>query len=138
MKSHKELADQEFEKQFKDCTLNPGLFTHEAHLRLTWIHINKYGAQQAESTIPNQIIEYVTSLGAKDKYNATVTVAGVKVLSQFIQNSKTNDFDEFIKENNSLLTDFKGLLQKHYKTDIFSSEKAVNEFIEPDLLSFDF
>ena len=65
MKSYKELTDLEFENQFKDCTLNPELFTHEAHLRLTWIHINKYGAEKAESSIPSQIIAYVTSLGGK-------------------------------------------------------------------------
>jgi hypothetical protein len=38
MEKHLELTDLEFEANFKNCSLNPDIFSHEAHLRLAWIH----------------------------------------------------------------------------------------------------
>jgi hypothetical protein len=46
MNSPFKLRDELFEKQFQNCQFNPALFNHEAHLRLAWIHITKYGLVQ--------------------------------------------------------------------------------------------
>mgnify|MGYP000226997985 FL=1 len=43
MNSHYKLNDLEFVNQFQKTTLDPKLFTHEAHLRLAWIYINNEG-----------------------------------------------------------------------------------------------
>ncbi len=43
MEEHFYLTDIQFERQFANCSLNPELFSHEAHLRLAWLHISKYG-----------------------------------------------------------------------------------------------
>ena len=43
IEKHYQLSDEEFEQQFQNCLLSPVLFTHEAHLRLAFIHILKYG-----------------------------------------------------------------------------------------------
>lgn len=137
IENHIELTDLEFENQFSDYSLNPKLFTHEAHIRLAWIHITKYGLQQAELNINSQILKYVTALNAQAKYNATVTIAGIKVVNHFILHSASKDFGQFKKENTRLFTDFKGLLMTHYKTNIFESSEAKNKFIEPDLMPFD-
>lgn len=137
IKNHLELSDLEFEKQFGDCSLDPTLFTHEAHIRLAWIHITKYGSQQAEENINSQILQYVSKLGAQSKYHATVTIAAVKIVNHFVLQSPANDFAEFVKANDRLITDFKGLLMTHYKTNIFDSAEAKKEYIEPELLPFD-
>jgi len=68
MEKHFELNDQEFEIQFQNATLDSNIFSHEAHLRLVWINIRKYGLEQAITNICFQLINYVDSLGAKDKY----------------------------------------------------------------------
>lgn len=137
IENHIELTDLQFENQFEDCSLNAKLFTHEAHIRLAWIHITKYGIQKAEENINKQILNYVTALNAKDKYNATVTIAGIKVVNHFILHSATENFGQFMQENKSLFTDFKGLLMSHYKTNIFESDEAKQKFIEPELIPFD-
>jgi len=136
VKSHHELSDIEFLKQFENCSLSPELFTHEAHLRLAWLHIVKYGINKAEKNIAHQIKKYVAFVGAQDKYNETVTIAGIKAVNHFIKCSTTINFIDFIKENNCLMSDFKGLLLSHYSTNIFDSDKAKTEFIEPELEAF--
>ena len=137
MENHLELSDKEFVKQFKNCTLNPELFTHAAHLRLAWINIRQYGVERAEEEIEKQLMKFVDFVGAKDKYNKTVTIAAMKVVYHFMLKSKGGNFRDFSKEFPRLTTNFKGLLDTHYSFDIFNAEHAKKEYLEPDLLPFD-
>jgi hypothetical protein len=137
MKRQFDLTDTEFETQFENCTLDPSIFNHEAHFRLAWIHINNYGIERAIDNVCFQIQNYAISLGSTDKYNVTVTISAIKAVNHFMMRSKTRDFQSFINENLRLKNDFKALLGYHYTTDIFKSEKAKIEFLEPELLPFD-
>lgn len=137
MEKHFELSNTEFIQQFEDCTLNPELFTHEAHLRLAWIYIQKYGIETAIEVIRKQIQEYAISLGASEKYHETITVASIKAVSFFIKKSESKTFESFINENKQLKTNFKQLLATHYTTDIFNSESAKKDFLESELDPFE-
>ncbi|WP_299245254.1 hypothetical protein [uncultured Aquimarina sp.] len=136
MKTNINLNDSEFEKQFKNGNFDPSLFSHEAHLRLAWIHIHKYGVDAACKRISNQILTYVVQLGAADKFNKTLTIAAVKTVNHFVLKSKSNSFEDFITEFPRLKYNFKDLLDSHYGFDIFNSEKAKAQYIAPDLLPF--
>ena len=137
MEKHFELSDSEFEKQFISCELNPADFSHEAHLRLAWINIDKYGIQQAEKNIQNQLQKFVEFVGAKDKYNMTLTLAAIKAVYHFTLKSKSDNFMDFITEFPRLKYNFKELMDFHYGFDIYNSEKAKTEFLKPDLIPFD-
>ena len=137
MKSHLQFDDQQFEQEFQNATLEPELFTHEAHLRLAWIHIRRYGLYNAIANITTQLKQYVHHLGAADKYNETVTIAAIKAVHHFMLKSTASNFQDFISNNARLKTGFKELLRKHYVTDIFRSEKAKKTFMAPELLPFD-
>jgi len=137
MEQHFNLTDTEFEQQFENCTLNPEIFSHEAHLRLAWIHIRKYGLETAIQNVSRQLIEFVDSVGARNKYNHTLTIAAIKAVSHFINRSSSDNFMDFIEEFPRLKFNFIDLINIHYKTDIFNSDKAKQEFIEPDLVPFD-
>ncbi len=131
------LGDGEFEKQFASGTFNPSLFNHEAHLRLAWIHIEKYGIETAIENICNQLVVFVSALGVKDKYNKTLTIAAVRAVYHFKLQSRSKNFQDFILEFPQLKYNFKALIGFHYSNDIFNSHHAKSEYLEPDLLSFD-
>jgi len=137
MEKHFTLDDRTFEQQFADCTLDPALFSHEAHLRLAWIHLTQYGVDQAIQNICAQLKNFTAALGAQDKYNETVTIAAIRAVYHFMLRSQTDNFQDFIIENSRLKTAFKQLLYSHYSTDIFTSERAKREYLEPELLAFD-
>lgn len=137
MEPHFILNDAEFEQQFQDCTFDPKLFSHEAHLRLAWIHIRNYGIEQAIENIRYQLQNYTESLGARSKYNETVTVAAIRAVYHFMLKSTATDFPDFIAENPRLKNNFKELLAFHYRTDIFNAPGAKEIFLEPELLPFD-
>ena len=134
--SHTQFSDSEFITQFEDCTLNPEIFSHEAHLRLAWIHIRKYGVELATMNIQHQLLKFVESVGERGKYNKTLTITAVLMVNHFLQHSNASEFSEFILEFPRLKTDFKGLINSHYSFDIFNSKKAKSQFVEPDLLPF--
>lgn len=137
MEVHFKLSDTEFEEQFKNCELNPSIFSHEAHLRLVWIHINNYGVGEAIKNVQLQLQNFVTHIGAKDKYNATLTIAAVKAVNHFMLKSKSSNFEDFIQEFPRLKYNFKDLMAFHYGIDIYNSKEAKAMYLEPDLLPFE-
>ena len=136
MESHYDLSDDQFEMQFQTAKLPTSLFNHEAHVRLAWIHIKKYGCEIAIENITSQIMAYVIAIGETEKYNMTLTVAAVKAVNHFMQKSSSNNFPDFIAEFPRLNTNFRELIALHYKMDIYHSAIAKREYVEPDLLPF--
>lgn len=137
MENHLKLSDDAFEEQFRSCAFEPADFSHEAHLRLAWIHIQKYGIEKAEKNVQEQLLKYVGHVGAKDKYNSTLTLAAIKAVHHFILKSKADSFSNFIEEFPRLKYHFKELMACHYSFDIYNSPKAKRTFLAPDVLAFD-
>ena len=137
MEAHRNLSDDTFERQFQEGVLDPTLFTHEAHLRLAWLYISKYGIETAISKIRVQIKRYATLNGTPDKFNTTVTVAAVKAVQHFLLKSKANSFSDFILEFPRLKYRFTDLMNVHYSFDIYTNPKAKEHFLLPDLLPFE-
>ncbi len=137
MEAHVQLSDSEFEWQFENKTFNPEWFSHEAHLRLAWIHIRNYGVDQAIENICTQLVAYVDHLGVRDKYNKTLTIAAIRAVYHFKLRSQSHTFQHFIAEFPRLKYNFKELIFAHYGVDIFQLEAAKHEYLEPDLLPFD-
>ena len=136
METHFALNDAEFEQQFASGVLDPALFSHEAHLRLAWIHIRKYGEEQAITNICLQLLNFTSRLGAVAKYNITVTVAAIKAVHHFLRKSGSDNFYEFIREFPRLKHNFRNVIATHYSMDIFKLEQAKQKYLEPDLLAF--
>lgn len=137
MEKHYRLSDPEFERQFANCTLRPMLFTHEAHLRLAWIHVTQYGVEKAVENVSKQIKAFALHHGVTGKYHATITEAAVRAVYHSTLKSKSNTFPDFIAEFPQLKVEFKKLINSHYSIDIFRSEEAREKFLEPDLVPFD-
>jgi hypothetical protein len=136
MELHYQLTDAQFEQQFQACTLDPAVFSHEAHLRLAWIHIQKYGEGRAIEMITQQLQRFVEHVGAKDKYNHTLTIAAIKAVNHFINKSMSDSFPGFMQEFPRLKTNFREIIGTHYQHDIFKSVLGKKQYVEPDLLPF--
>ncbi|OFZ10777.1 MAG: hypothetical protein A3D92_03815 [Bacteroidetes bacterium RIFCSPHIGHO2_02_FULL_44_7] len=137
MEKHFTLTDDELERQIGRCEFTPADFTHEVHVRLAWILIERYGIETAEKRIQELLLCFVDFAGAKDKYNTTLTVAAIRAVYHFWQKSNSNNFHDFIREFPRLKFNFKELLNTHYGFDIYASDQARLSFMEPDLLPFD-
>ncbi len=137
MENHLELSDSEFEIQFRNCSLNPALFSHEAHLRIAWLMISRDGITESLVLFPRLLKNYVTTLGEESKYNETLTIAALKAVHHFIGKSSSETFCQFIKEFPQLKFEFKRLMSCHYSFDIFNLPEAKAKFLKPDLVPFE-
>jgi hypothetical protein len=130
------LNDDIFEERFRNCSLEPSLFTHEAHLRLAYIHIRKYGEDKAIQNLCLQIAIYDRTHDEGKKFHHTITVVAVKIVYHFIRKSRTRSFRTFLTEFPQLNTNFRGLVSQHYSIDLFKHPTARIAYIEPDLKPF--
>ena len=137
MKTHRALPDHEFLARLQSATLDAGLFNHEAHLRLAWLHLKQNKKDEAIANTCNVIAHYVNVLGAFDKFNKTLTIAAVEAVHHFMGKTRADSFERFIEDCPALATNFRDLLQTHYSFDIFSSNSAKSNYIAPDLVPFD-
>jgi hypothetical protein len=136
LEKHYTLTDEEFIRQFKDKTLNPEIFTHEAHLRLAWIMIKTLGLKHGSEMICQLILAFVKPLGAEEKFNMTLTIASMNMVNHFMEKVETDSFLDFIQSFPALKYDFKTLVSKHYSFDIFKNERTRLKYVEPDLIRF--
>lgn len=134
--AHFSLSDEVFEQQFADTSLAPQLFSHEAHLRLAWIHIQKYGKDQATANVCNQIQRFDRTHGDGTMFNKTVTIAAVEAVAHFMRKIEAVDFSGFIAQAPRLRNNLKDVVAQHYSWNIFTDPAAKADYLEPDLLPF--
>ena len=134
---HLQMADARFEHALQTCTMHPDLFTHEAHVRLAWIHIRNYGIDQAVINVCRQLQQFVAAVDAENKYHETLTVAAVRTVYHFMLKYPVDQFELFLASAPVLITDFRSLIQSHYLAQTLASDAAQITFVEPDLLPFD-
>ncbi|MBK8503090.1 MAG: hypothetical protein IPL46_13280 [Saprospiraceae bacterium] len=135
MSSHSLLPDEVFIAQFEKCELDPKCFTHEAHLRLAYLYLQKFGTEEAIVKLCRGIARFDRVLGSGDKFHMTSTIASVAVLNHFIRKSNALDFHSLTAEYSQLKTEFKRLLNTHYSPLVLNSPRSKSEFILPDLLA---
>ncbi|MEM7657906.1 MAG: hypothetical protein AAF399_17405 [Bacteroidota bacterium] len=136
MSSHYDLSDQAYAEKFAQGRFPARLFSHEAHLRLAWIHLRQHGLEMAIANMREQIPALAVRCKVPEKYNDTVTVAAVYAIHRVDQHSSAADFPAFLAEHPELHTQFRELLSRHYSIDIFRSPEAKARYLEPDLLPF--
>ncbi len=136
METHLDLNDPMFEAQFKAGVLDPAIFSHEAHLRLAWIHVKNYGVENAIQNICQQLKAFVKIVGADDKYNETLTIAAIQAVNHFMLKAEAGDFSTFIRQHPRLKYNFKELMASHYQMDIYNNPAAKHQYMAPDLLPF--
>ncbi len=133
---HCNFTDDQLLLALEQATLNPKVFTHEAHLRWGWLLIERNGREQAVIRACRILKKYTNALGVPEKYNETVTVAAINAIDHFRSKTGTTNFRDFIKENTRLVTSFKELMAAHYNDDIFNSAEARQKYQNPDILPF--
>lgn len=133
--SHYELSDPDFLEHIRSCSLPAALFTHDAHLRLAWLHIRQSGKEKAIDIVKQQIKAFAKHIGA-DLFHETVSVAAVEKVNEYYICSQAECFENFLLENKTLQSDLRAEIQRHYSYDIFESPLAKATYMPPDLYPF--
>ena len=127
------LSDVEFLEEFENLTLKPEEFNHTAHIRIAWLYLSKYNLEDAILLTCKGIKCYAESLGAKEKYHATITCALVRIISLKKNLSRGQNFACFIDTNKNLVNNALKILKQYYSDELLFSEKARLTYVEPDI-----
>lgn len=132
-----QLPDQAFIEQFENQTLAPEHFNHYGHLRLAWLYLQHHPLQQAIEKVTSGISAYASSLGAKDKFQHTLTEAIVRIMALRMKPGNTETLEAYLVQNRDLLNDIGAVVGAYYSPELLNSKQARTEFVSPDLTPFD-
>jgi hypothetical protein len=134
------MSDDEFLIAFERCTLYRSQWTHEAHLRMAWLYLNRYSLGESIERARNgirrlnsffQIIAGSLGQEPKDGYHDTITVAFVRLIASRLKINET--FLEFRDRNLDLFDRKLTALLQFYSNDLLHSLTAKEQFTEPNL-----
>lgn len=137
MKLPDSISDQAFIEQFENQTLPPELFNHHGHLRLAWLYLQRYPLQQAIEKVTTGISAYASSLGAKDKFQHTLTEAIVRIMALRKAQSHADTLESYLADNYDLVDSIGSVVGTYYSQELLNSEQARSGFMSPDLAPFD-
>jgi hypothetical protein len=76
------MSDSELLDHFEQCTLLPSLWTHEAHVRVTWLYLKDNSESTALQLVRSGIQRFNDGVLKKAMaYHATITVAFVRLIA---------------------------------------------------------
>ena len=60
-------------ERFEAADIDPARFDHEAHVYVGWLYVMAYPRREAIARFDAALRRLVEKIGARDKYNATIT-----------------------------------------------------------------
>ncbi|GLQ30858.1 hypothetical protein [Litoribrevibacter albus] len=130
--SQTDLSDADFIAQFEALTLDSVYFDHKGHIRLAYLYLAQNSLDVAIQKISSGIRAYANSLGASEKFHATITDAIIRVIATRMQTTRCKHWQSFLLENKDLVDDALSILHQYYSNDLLFSQTAKERFVLPD------
>ena len=130
------LSDDAVLLAFEARQLDPAKFHHDDHIRLAWLCVQRYGADEAETRLLNGIRRFAQSAGVPRKFMYTTTIAWTRLVAAAQTAGPTViSFSEWIQLHPELLD--RKLLARYYSPGRLETPEARSGWVEPDLAPLD-
>ena len=129
--SNEDLA---FKASVEDCSIAVKTFDHRAHLRLAYIYLVDYDADEATIRVRATLTALLrhNNIEPSAKYHETLTKAWLLAVRHFMDEASACDSaGSFIDRHPAMLDS--GIMLTHYSKDRLFSDEAREKFLEPDL-----
>ena len=132
------MSDDEFLRSFEACTMPLDTWHHREHVKVAYLYITRFGIEAARRKIREGIRAYNAANKVAESptsgYHETMTQAWLSIIHATIEEYGTHaTADEFFDSHPQLSQ--KKNLRLFYSRDLFISDRAKREFLEPDLTS---
>lgn len=128
------MSDEDFLAAFLDSSMPPAGFDHRGHVRAAWLLLQRRSLPDAVKETCEAILRLATRLGVPGKYNRTLTEAMVRLMAWGGGADRSISWKTFLAANATLMSDARGMLARHYSTELLESEEARMRFVPPDRL----
>ena len=127
------MSDEEFLREFENCSLPGDAFHHTEHVRVAFLYLGRYGVLQAIERMSGALKQFASKNGRPERYNETVTWAFLILIRERMERAGGEMcWEEFLAGNADLLDWKGGVLSKYYREETLGSELAKRIFIFPD------
>jgi len=116
--------------QFEAESLDAASFSHVDHIGVACQMLQRYDFLDAAVRYCRALRNIAAKAGAPDKFNMTVTLAFLSLLSERMAVTPHSSFAEFLDKNEDLSS--RSLLGSWYSADRLDSAKARETFLMPD------
>ncbi len=128
---HADLSNQQFLHQIETVTINPELFTHEAHIRMAWLYLNEFNQEKALQHISVAIKGIDAKYAGGMKYHHTITMVFANTMATLMRDKAHKSWQEFATANAGLGIS-KKFLSNYYSDELLYSDEAKAQFVSPD------
>ena len=119
---------EEFTDDFLNQDIDAKAFTHLDHLGVAFEILRRFDFLMAVQIYSESLDAIASKAGASDKFNLTVTLACMSIISECMQPGE--EFETFVNTNQDLLEI--NFLKDYYTDDRLHSLKAKGMFLMPD------
>jgi hypothetical protein len=127
------MDDRKFLRLFHDWNLPGEEFRHKGHLRLASLVLSHHARGDAEKIVAREIRRFAGASGAANRYHDTLRRFWVRLVSHAMENAPEAGSIDALLAKFSFLLD-KSLPYRHWRGEIFNSDRARAGWIEPDLV----
>jgi hypothetical protein len=126
------MDDCEFLRLFHDGNLPGEEFRHRGHLRLAWLILSRHRREEAETIVAREIRRFAAATGGANRYHDTLTRFWVRLVGHVMENAADAGSIDGLLARFPFLLD-KSLPYRHWRGEIFNSDRARAGWVEPDL-----
>jgi hypothetical protein len=124
------MNDAEFLRALECCTLPPGEFGHQGHVRAAFLYLQQGEFAEALQRMRRAIRNFATHQGSPDRYHETMTVAFVALIHEHMRTvGADGGWQAFAANNPQLLGP--GVLSPFYTQAELDSPLARSVFLLP-------
>ena len=119
---------------FETCTTGKDGFRHADHLTLAVSYLMTNAPEQAIAKMRESLFRFLDHHGiCRQKYHETLTVFWIQQTAATLKGHP--EFESLVDRCNYVRSELadKELVKQFYSVELLSSEKAREEFVEPDL-----
>lgn len=123
--------DDAFLESFTACTLGKECFKHRDHLRAAWLFLRRHRQFEAIDLFVQALRTFTQHHGAERLFHATTTGALMVIMHERMVRNPGETFDAFLLDNQDLLVNAKGVIERHYPREFLDTDLARRVFLLP-------
>lgn len=112
----------------------PGGFHHREHVRAAWCYLQTDSMPAALVRFSTALKNFAIAHGKPNLYHETITTAFLLLINERLDEHRACTWPEFAERNPDLLTWKPSILDRYYRSETLSSERARRTFLLPDRL----
>lgn len=126
------MTDEDLVVCFEAAEEPPAGFHHREHVRVAWWYLRRHPLPAALARFSTGLRRYADARGAGQRYHETITVAYMLLINERLAHDRDMDWEAFAARNADLLTWTPSILDRYYRPETLTSDRARRTFLMPD------